>query len=55
MSWSISACEGAGKGDGNFSVRYVPELDNSKAGGFRARFYGQERILDGDTFGMRAL
>ncbi|WP_369244412.1 NucA/NucB deoxyribonuclease domain-containing protein [Streptomyces sp. R41] len=47
-----STKEGAGKGDGNFSVRYVPQSDNSKAGARLSKWYGQDRILDGDAYGM---
>ncbi|MGQ4390424.1 NucA/NucB deoxyribonuclease domain-containing protein [Streptomyces sp. SAS_270] len=47
-----STKEGAGKGDGNFSVRYVPQADNSAAGSRLSQWYGQDRILDGDAYGM---
>ncbi|MFF1696501.1 NucA/NucB deoxyribonuclease domain-containing protein [Streptomyces sp. NPDC058257] len=47
-----STKEGAGKGDGNFSVKYVPQSDNSKAGGALSKRYGQDRILDGDAYGI---
>ncbi|WP_159396465.1 ricin-type beta-trefoil lectin domain protein [Streptomyces sp. Sge12] len=45
-----STKEGAGLGDRNFSVRYVPQSHNSKAGGALGKWYGQDRILDGDAF-----
>ncbi|MEW2084963.1 NucA/NucB deoxyribonuclease domain-containing protein [Streptomyces sp. NPDC005283] len=47
-----STKEGAGKGDGNFSVRYVPQPDNSTAGARLSAWYGQDRILDGDAYGI---
>lgn len=47
-----STKEGAGRGDGNFSVRYVPQPDNSKAGAALSKWYGQDRILDGDRYGL---
>ncbi|MFZ3548805.1 NucA/NucB deoxyribonuclease domain-containing protein [Streptomyces sp. 4.24] len=47
-----STKEGAGRGDGNFSVRYVPQPDNSKAGSALSKWYGQDRILDGDKYGV---
>ncbi|WP_254708364.1 NucA/NucB deoxyribonuclease domain-containing protein [Streptomyces lunaelactis] len=47
-----STKEGAGKGDGNFSVRYVPQPDNSTAGAGLSAWYGQDRILDGDPYGI---
>ncbi|MFD3557944.1 NucA/NucB deoxyribonuclease domain-containing protein [Streptomyces goshikiensis] len=50
-----STKEGAGKGDGNFSVRYVPQPDNSKAGAALSKWYGQDRILDGDSYGVRII
>ncbi|MFB9593715.1 NucA/NucB deoxyribonuclease domain-containing protein [Streptomyces racemochromogenes] len=50
-----STKEGAGKGDGNFSVRYVPQPDNSKAGAALSKWYGEDRILDGDAYGVRIL
>lgn len=50
-----STKEGAGKGDGNFSVKYVPQSDNSKAGGALSKWYGQDRILDGDAYGRSTL
>ncbi|MFD5880112.1 MULTISPECIES: ricin-type beta-trefoil lectin domain protein [Streptomyces] len=45
-----STKEGAGLGDRNFSVRYLPQPDNSKAGGALSKWYGEDRILDGDAF-----
>ncbi|MFJ3879134.1 NucA/NucB deoxyribonuclease domain-containing protein [Streptomyces sp. NPDC090077] len=50
-----STKEGAGKGDGNFSLRYVPQPDNSKAGAALSKWYGQDRILDGDAYGVRII
>ncbi|NUK24040.1 NucA/NucB deoxyribonuclease domain-containing protein [Streptomyces lunaelactis] len=47
-----STKEGAGKGDGNFSVRYVPQPDNSTAGARLSAWYGQDRILDGDAYAI---
>ena len=47
-----STKEGAGLGDGNFSVRYVPQPDNSTAGARLSAWYGQERILDGEPYGI---
>ncbi|MCM2393768.1 NucA/NucB deoxyribonuclease domain-containing protein [Streptomyces albipurpureus] len=48
-----STKEGAGKGDGNFSVRYVPGSENGSAGAKLAVWYGQDRIIDGDAYGFR--
>ncbi|MGW6689190.1 ricin-type beta-trefoil lectin domain protein [Streptomyces sp. NPDC054961] len=45
-----STKEGAGLGDRNFSVRYLPQPDNSKAGGALSKWYGEDRILDGDEY-----
>lgn len=47
-----STKEGAGKGDGSFSVRYVRQTDNSTAGARLSIWYGKDRILDGDAYGM---
>ncbi|MFE5853508.1 NucA/NucB deoxyribonuclease domain-containing protein [Streptomyces sp. NPDC056500] len=47
-----STKEGAGKGDGNFSVRYVRGAQNGSAGTKLAVWYGQDRILDGDGYGI---
>ncbi|MFG1610429.1 NucA/NucB deoxyribonuclease domain-containing protein [Actinoplanes sp. NPDC049265] len=37
--------QGAGLGDGNFSVRYVPGSDNGSAGGTLGNYYNNDRIL----------
>ncbi|EPH41034.1 NucA/NucB deoxyribonuclease domain-containing protein [Streptomyces aurantiacus] len=47
-----STKEGAGKGDGNFSVRMVPESENRSAGAKLVNWYGKDRILDGDAYGI---
>ncbi|MET8983176.1 NucA/NucB deoxyribonuclease domain-containing protein [Streptomyces sp. NPDC004539] len=47
-----STKEGAGVGDGNFSVRYVPGTENSRAGTELSEWYGSDRILHGDQYGM---
>ncbi|MFF2189916.1 NucA/NucB deoxyribonuclease domain-containing protein [Streptomyces sp. NPDC058155] len=47
-----STKEGAGRGDGNFSVRYVPQTDNSTAGARLSAWYGKDRILNGDAYGI---
>ncbi|MXM68114.1 hypothetical protein GR925_32930 [Streptomyces sp. HUCO-GS316] len=47
-----STKEGAGLGDGNFSVRYVPGTENSRAGTELADWYGTDRILHGNAYGM---
>ncbi|MEV8022397.1 NucA/NucB deoxyribonuclease domain-containing protein [Streptomyces sp. NPDC086554] len=48
----VSAMEGAGVGDGNFSVRYVPATENEKAGRGLAGWYGSDRILHGHQYGI---
>ncbi|MEV0713126.1 NucA/NucB deoxyribonuclease domain-containing protein [Asanoa sp. NPDC050611] len=40
-----STWQGAGLGDGNFSVKYVPQPDNSSAGGSLVQYYNRDRIL----------
>lgn len=45
-----STREGAGKGDGNFSVRYVPGVENEQAGRELGTWYGTDRILHGDAY-----
>ncbi|MEU3491223.1 NucA/NucB deoxyribonuclease domain-containing protein [Streptomyces massasporeus] len=47
-----STKEGAGLGDGNFSVRYVPGTENSKAGSELADWYGSDRILHNNAYGI---
>lgn len=47
-----SAWEGAGLGDENFSVMYVDSAQNQKAGSRLSTWYGSDRILNGDGFGM---
>ncbi|MFF8932461.1 NucA/NucB deoxyribonuclease domain-containing protein [Streptomyces longwoodensis] len=47
-----STQEGAGKGDGNFSVRYVPGTENEQAGRELGSWYGADRILHNDLYGM---
>jgi hypothetical protein len=45
-----STWEGAGFGDGNFSVRYVDATQNSSAGGTLSAWYSSDRILHRDLF-----
>ncbi|MFG2394815.1 NucA/NucB deoxyribonuclease domain-containing protein [Streptomyces lavendulae] len=45
-----STMEGAGLGDGNFSVRYVSESHNNTAGQLLATWYQDERILNREGF-----
>lgn len=45
--------EGAAKGDGKFSVRYITSGDNQRAGSRLNQFYTRERILDGEKFQVR--
>lgn len=47
-----STKEGAGLGDGNFSIRYVPRKENASAGAELVKWYGRDRILDGDAYGI---
>ncbi|WP_265568693.1 NucA/NucB deoxyribonuclease domain-containing protein [Streptomyces hygroscopicus] len=47
-----SSWEGAGLGDGNFSVMYVDSAQNQKAGSRLSEWYGNDRILNRDAFGM---
>jgi hypothetical protein len=47
-----STKEGAGFGDGNFSVRYVPGAENSRAGTELADWYGSDRILHNNAYGI---
>ncbi|WP_316521110.1 NucA/NucB deoxyribonuclease domain-containing protein [Kitasatospora brasiliensis] len=50
-----STWEGAGRGDGNFSVRYVDGTQNGKAGTQLSTWYGSDRILHNDKFGVEIL
>ncbi|MBO1417408.1 NucA/NucB deoxyribonuclease domain-containing protein [Streptomyces sp. FH025] len=50
-----STWEGAGRGDGNFSVRYVDGTQNGNAGTALAVWYGSDRILHNDKFGVSIL
>ncbi|MGX4733983.1 NucA/NucB deoxyribonuclease domain-containing protein [Kitasatospora griseola] len=43
-----STREGAGVGNGNFSVKYVSATENSNAGYDLANFYGSQRVLHND-------
>ncbi|MFF1767591.1 NucA/NucB deoxyribonuclease domain-containing protein [Streptomyces sp. NPDC058249] len=45
-----STKEGAGLGDGNFSVRYVPGTENEQAGRELGTWYGSGRILHGNAY-----
>ncbi|WSQ06614.1 NucA/NucB deoxyribonuclease domain-containing protein [Streptomyces sp. NBC_01231] len=45
-----STKEGVGLGDGN--VRYVPGAENSKAGSELADWYGSDRILHNNAYGI---
>ncbi|MFJ6668965.1 NucA/NucB deoxyribonuclease domain-containing protein [Streptomyces sp. NPDC091383] len=45
-----STWEGAGAGDGNFSVRYLNSVQNRSAGGSLAAWYNSDRILHFDQF-----
>ncbi|MGP4085571.1 NucA/NucB deoxyribonuclease domain-containing protein [Streptomyces sp. KR55] len=47
-----STKEGAGVGDGNFSVRMVPGSENGSAGSKLSHWYSGDRILDGDAYGI---
>ncbi|MEU0179542.1 NucA/NucB deoxyribonuclease domain-containing protein [Streptomyces massasporeus] len=47
-----STQEGAGLWDGSFSVRYVPGTENSKAGSELADWYGSDRILHNNAYGI---
>ncbi|CAL9423431.1 NucA/NucB deoxyribonuclease domain-containing protein [Streptomyces sp. enrichment culture] len=47
-----STKEGAGVGDGNFSVRMVPSGVNRSAGSKLGAWYSRDRILDGDAYGI---
>lgn len=47
-----STVQGAGYGDGNFSVWYVPGDENNKAGQRLQRWYAENRIVHGDEYGM---
>ncbi|MFD7639590.1 NucA/NucB deoxyribonuclease domain-containing protein [Kitasatospora sp. NPDC059795] len=45
-----STWEGAGVGNGNFSVKYVSATENSNAGYDLGNFYGSQRVLHNDKF-----
>ncbi|MFI5987446.1 NucA/NucB deoxyribonuclease domain-containing protein [Streptomyces sp. NPDC051555] len=45
-----STMEGAGLGDGNFSVRYVTASDNNTAGQWLATWYKDERVINREGF-----
>lgn len=45
-----STWEGAGVGDGNFSVRYVPSAQNNTAGTMLSSWYTNQRILGREEF-----
>ncbi|WP_327258108.1 NucA/NucB deoxyribonuclease domain-containing protein [Streptomyces sp. NBC_01244] len=45
-----STMEGAGLGDGNFSVRYVTSSDNNTAGQWLATWYKDERVINREGF-----
>ncbi|MCY8235431.1 NucA/NucB deoxyribonuclease domain-containing protein [Priestia endophytica] len=45
-----STYEGAGKGDGKFSVRYIPRDANNTHGRWLAAWYAYNRILHKDSF-----
>ncbi|MFJ9420365.1 NucA/NucB deoxyribonuclease domain-containing protein [Streptomyces sp. NPDC101227] len=45
-----STWEGAGLGDGNFSVQYLNSLQNRSAGGSLAGWYNSDRILHFDQY-----
>jgi hypothetical protein len=44
-----STLEGAGFGDGNFSVKYVNNRQNERAGGILSGYYGWDRVLRDDN------
>lgn len=48
-----STNEGAAKGDGRFSVRYITSGDNQRAGSRLSQFYTRDRILDEEKFQVR--
>jgi hypothetical protein len=45
-----STWQGAGKGNGDYSLRYVPGIQNMKAGSELSTWYGSQRILERDLF-----
>lgn len=45
-----STKEGAAKGDGKFSVRYITSSDNQRAGTKIGQFFSADRILNGEKF-----
>lgn len=45
-----STAEGSGKGDGNYSLRYLAEDHNEAAGRALGIWYSSDRILAGDGF-----
>ncbi|MDX3797314.1 NucA/NucB deoxyribonuclease domain-containing protein [Streptomyces sp. AK04-3B] len=47
-----STKEGAGVGDGNFSVRYVPGAENGQAGRELGTWYGSDRVLHNNEYGI---
>ncbi|MFE2724118.1 NucA/NucB deoxyribonuclease domain-containing protein [Kitasatospora sp. NPDC059327] len=50
-----STWEGAARGDQNFSVRYVDGTENGTAGSDLSNWYGSDRILHNDKFGVKIL
>ncbi|MFD7643452.1 hypothetical protein ACFV4P_22675 [Kitasatospora sp. NPDC059795] len=48
-----STWEGAGRGDQNYSVLYVGGTQNGQAGTALGSWYGSDRILHNDAFGVR--
>ncbi|WP_181970568.1 NucA/NucB deoxyribonuclease domain-containing protein [Kitasatospora xanthocidica] len=50
-----STWEGAGRGDGNFSVQYVDGTQNGNAGTDLGIWYGSERIIHNDKFAVEIL
>ncbi|MCF4136519.1 NucA/NucB deoxyribonuclease domain-containing protein [Streptomyces sp. Tue 6430] len=47
-----STKEGAGVGDKNFSVRYVPGAENEQAGRELGSWYGSDRVLHNNEYGI---
>jgi hypothetical protein len=48
-----SSYEGAGRNDWNFSIRYVPTLQNKAHGNYLKAFQARYRLVDGDQFYVR--
>ncbi|MFF4417364.1 DNRLRE domain-containing protein [Streptosporangium sp. NPDC001559] len=48
-----STYEGAGKGDWNFSLRYIPTTQNRNHGNYLKAFYARYRIIDKDQFWVK--